>query len=167
MDTATGRADPDTETWNEDLAGAVLEVVPAAMRAIRIQMRAGLGGISIPQFRLLLFVRRHPGTSLSPAAEHLGVTVPACSQLVDRLVRSGYLDKRQSARERRMVELSLTDRGKAALAERDERTRAWLRDALATIDPEERLALEAALPVLRSIARRGPAASGEDSHSPR
>ncbi len=158
LDAAPSSTVPQRETAaaDDELAGAILETVPGLMRAIRARMRAGLSGMSVPQFRVLLFVRRNPGTSLSPVAEHLGIALPSASQLVDRRVRSGYLDKRHSARERRMVELSLTDRGREVLEERDARTRAWLRERLAALDPERRRALADGLAALRAIGAEEP-----------
>ena len=84
------------------------------MRAIRGQMRSGrTDGLSVPQFRLLRFVRRNPGTSLSALADHVGTTLPATSQIVDRLVRSGFLTRIQAPEERRRIELRVTDTGAA------------------------------------------------------
>ncbi len=144
----------------EDVADAILETVPAAMRAIRGQMRPGRGAAgsipSVAAFRLLIYLRRHPGTSLSPVAEHLGVSLPAASQLAERLVQAGLVSRTSNARERRKVELRLTSAGLAALAERDERTRAWLRDRLAGLE-ERRLArlLEALTDLRTALAEDG------------
>ena len=41
--------------------------------------------LSVPQFRTLLFLRRHPGASLSEVAEHIGLTLPSISKMIDRL----------------------------------------------------------------------------------
>ena len=71
-----------TQTTPDQVAIAILETIPPSMRAIREQMRSGrAASLSVAQFRLLLFVRRNAGTSLSPLAEHLGTTLPAASQL--------------------------------------------------------------------------------------
>jgi len=126
------------DTTADQVAIAILETIPPSMRAIREQMRAGrAASLSVAQFRLLLFVRRNPGTSLSPAAEHLGTTLPAASQLVERLVRAGLVTRVQHPKERRRVELRLTEAGGATLAECDARTRAWLCQRMAGLDDTE------------------------------
>ena len=126
------------ETTPDQVAIAILETIPPSMRAIREQMRSGrAASLSVAQFRLLLFVRRHPGTSLSPLAEHLGTTLPAASQLVERLVRAGLVTRAQHPEERRRVELRLTETGDATLAECDVRTRAWLCERLSGLDEAE------------------------------
>jgi DNA-binding MarR family transcriptional regulator len=177
-----------------EAAGAILETIPPAMRAIRQQMRAGVvtgpaagtgggsgggggigggggtgggraEGLSVPQFRLLVFVRRHPGTSLSPVAEHLGTSLPAASQQVERLVRAGLLSRTPSPAERRRVELDLTETGRRILSDRDERTRAWLSERLAGLAPERLERLLAALADLRSVVL-DEGAAGERAEGP-
>jgi len=140
------------ETTPDQVAIAILETIPPAMRAIREQMRSGrAASLSVAQFRLLLFVRRHPGTSLSPLAEHLGTTLPAASQLVERLVRAGLVTRAQHPEERRRVELRLTDAGDVTLAECDARTRSWLCERLSGLDETELDRLASALRDLRVI----------------
>jgi DNA-binding MarR family transcriptional regulator len=140
------------ETTPDQVAIAILETIPPAMRAIREQMRSGrAASLSVAQFRLLLFVRRHPGTSLSPLAEHLGTTLPAASQLVERLVRAGLVTRAQHPEERRRVELRLTDAGDATLAECDARTRSWLCERLAGLEETELDRLASALRELRTL----------------
>ena len=140
------------ETTPDQVAIAILETIPPAMRAIREQMRSGrAASLSVAQFRLLLFVRRNPGTSLSPVAEHLGTTLPAASQLVERLVRAGLVTRAQHPEERRRVELRLTDAGDATLAECDARTRSWLCERLAGLEETELDRLASALRELRTL----------------
>jgi DNA-binding MarR family transcriptional regulator len=136
----------------DEVASAILETIPQAMRAIRRQMRSGRAtGLSVPQFRILLFARQNPGSNLSAAADHLGISLPAASQLVDRLVRAGLLDRSIRPFERRHVELRVTGNGDAALAECDAVTREWLKGRIETLNGERRDALVEALSELRLL----------------
>jgi DNA-binding MarR family transcriptional regulator len=86
-----------------------METIPAVMRFLRTEMRRhGTPFLSVPQFRVLVFLYRHPGTSLSSVADHLGVTCPTASVLVDRLVRRGLIDRTVYPQERRRIALVLT-----------------------------------------------------------
>jgi len=144
------------ETTPDQVAIAILETIPPSMRAIREQMRSGLAAsLSVAQFRLLIFVRRNPGTSLSPVAEHLGTTLPAASQLVERLVRAGLVTREQDPRERRRVALRLTEAGGATLAECDTRTRAWLCERLSGLGDAELDRLAGTLKELRDLLSYG------------
>jgi DNA-binding MarR family transcriptional regulator len=140
------------ETTPDQVASAILETIPPSMRAIREQMRSGrAASLSVAQFRLLLFVRRHPGTSLSPLADHAGTSLPAASQQVERLVKAGFLTRVQHPRERRRVELRLTDAGAATLEECDARTRAWLCERLSALSATELAGFAAVLRDLRTV----------------
>lgn len=132
-------------------AEAVLESVPPVMRAIRARMREGRAeGISVPQFRAMLFVRRHPGTDLSSVAEHLGASMPSASELVSRLVRDGLMARTADPASRRRVQLVLSDEGDRLLSDARGRTLDWLTGRLATSSPERLARIEAALRELRS-----------------
>lgn len=136
----------------DEAAASILETVPATVRALRTQMRsARAASLSVPQFRLLRFVRRNPGTSLSAVAEHVGASLPATSEQVERLVRAGFLTRVYSASERRRVELRVTDLGGQSLSECDARTRAWLRERLENVSPADLDRLTEALATLRSL----------------
>jgi len=133
-------------------ATAILETLPPAMRSVRAQMRSGrAASLSVPQFRILLFVRRRPGSNLSAVAEQLGVSLPAASQLVRRLVRAGLLDRQVRPEERRHIELRLTPTGAGALTACDDRTRAWLLARLEGLTQGQLEALIDALGNLRCI----------------
>jgi DNA-binding MarR family transcriptional regulator len=150
-----------THSTPDEVASAVLDTVPQAMRAIRRLMRSGRAtGLSVPQFRILLFARRSPGSNLSAAADHLGISLPAASQLVDRLVRAGMLDRSIRPHERRHVELRVTDIGNVALAECDALAREWLKGRFETLNGERRDAIVEALAEVRLLLADDTAGNG-------
>ena len=56
-------------------AAEILEVVPQVMRTIRTEMRQRrASGLSVPQFRAMIFVNRQGQGSLVEVAESLGLT---------------------------------------------------------------------------------------------
>lgn len=122
------------------------------MRAIRGQMRQGrVEGVSVAQFRAMLYVGRNPGTDLSSVAEHLGASMPAVSELVSRLVRDGLVTREDDPASRRRLRLTLTDIGEAQLAEARDRTLSWLGQRLGGVAPEELTQIDAALRTLRRL----------------
>lgn len=121
----------------EAAAAAILDTVPSAMRAIRAQMRAGRpAGLSVPQFRTLLYIRRNPGTDLSGVAEHLGTSLPATSELVARLVAQGLLVREADPSSRRRMRLSLSPAGLPHLRDAEAHTKDWLIRLLEAEDPD-------------------------------
>jgi len=85
----------------------VLDVVPVVMRPLRTQMRSHrAAGLSIPQFRSLCFVERYEGASLSAVADHLDLSLPTVSRMINGLVERGYLERKSSEDDRRHVSLT-------------------------------------------------------------
>ena len=97
----------------EECVREVVDVVPFVMRSLRKEFRSHRGSeILIPQFRTMMYLRRSPGASLSEVAEHLGITAPSTSKLVDDLVERRLVDRQTSPSDRRKIVLLLTTRGK-------------------------------------------------------
>jgi DNA-binding MarR family transcriptional regulator len=136
----------------EEAAAAILENVPAVMRGVRARMREGRPpGISVAQFRALLYVHRNSGCGVSDLAEHLGTSVPAASELAGRLVRQDLLVREIDPSERRRIRLTLSPGGAGQLEDARRSVVDWLRERVSALDPDRQRALVAALADLRSL----------------
>jgi DNA-binding MarR family transcriptional regulator len=74
-----------------------------------------LNDLPISQMRCLMTVAFDPGRKMQELAEKLGVQRPALSQLVDKLVRRGLLERRADPTDRRVVRLHLTETAHSAV----------------------------------------------------
>ncbi len=120
------------------------------MRRIREEMRARRGAdLTIPQFRTLLFLQRHPGSALRDVAEHLGLTPPTVSKMAAGLVSRGLIERPDSTEDRRKVELRLTARGNTLIDRVRGETVAKFAGALEKLAPAERDKLISSLESLR------------------
>jgi DNA-binding MarR family transcriptional regulator len=117
----------------EDAAELVVAVVPRLMRQIRAVARSAATGLSVPQFRALRHVGRHPGDGLTPLAEHLGVSLPAASALVGRLVAAGLVTRNVDPAERRRITIELTARGRERMAASSAAVNAWWQEQLGSL----------------------------------
>lgn len=134
----------------EECAALLLEVAPRVMGSIRRRMRAHQGGdLSVPQFRALGYIGRHPGSSLSAVAEHLGLSTAATSRLVDALVARGLVERAQAPGDRRWIALSLLPEGQHHLEAARLATQGELAAQLATLSPAARAEIVRALSTLR------------------
>ncbi len=119
------------DTSREECAREILDAVPLAMRTIRTQLRRHSGSsLSVPQFRTLLFINRNSGTSISEAADHIGLTLPSMSTLVDGLVARSFVLRRVREDDRRRTTLMLTQRGDEALRSARSGAQAYLTERL-------------------------------------
>ena len=87
-------------------------------------------------------------------ASRLGVQVSTMSRIVDILVASGWVERRPDEADHRACVIGVTDAGTALIdtVRQDSATR--LAECVSRLDPADLAALEAALPVLESLAQQ-------------
>src|SRR6476661_5885326 len=130
----------------------VLEVVHAVMRVIRQERRRKAAAeMSVVQFRAPALSDYRGGASVSEVAEHIGLTMPSASKLIDGLVRRGYLRRRPDPHDRRKTILAATARGARAVELARRTTAKHLSGMLESIPAERLGAIEEAMSALRTV----------------
>lgn len=141
----------DTVT-DQECAALVLDVVPLVMRTIRREMRAHRPtGMSVPQFRALIFLKNHAGASLSALAEHLGLTLSTTSRVVDGLVKHTWVTRDMAEDDRRRNMLRLTPAGMEILDAAQRQVEMRVMEQLAALTPAQRAAVAAMLRLLHGV----------------
>jgi DNA-binding MarR family transcriptional regulator len=136
----------------EQCAHEILETVPVVMRYIRDQVRRRqAGGLSLPQFRTLTFLKRVRNASLSAVAEHLGLSLPAMSRLINGLVAGRLVGRQTVSTNRRQVALTLTARGRVTLEEARGKIRLRLAEAVKDLAPAEQKTILRAMGILQEV----------------
>jgi MarR family transcriptional regulator for hemolysin len=107
-----------------------------------------MSGLSVQQFRTLNYLRKHPKSSLSRLALHLGLSLPSTSKLVQQLVAKQVITRRCAA-DRRRISLSLTRIGIAALTTASLETQQQLAENLSSLNETELQAVFEGLHVLK------------------
>jgi DNA-binding MarR family transcriptional regulator len=139
-------------TSMDECARGVLETVPFVMRVIRRELRKhGARELSVPQFRTLNFLSGHKGASLSEVAEHIGLTLPSMSTLIEGLVSRNYTIRRTDPDDRRRMTLELTERGQSTLRTARDATQDYLAEQLETLSSEDRNTVAKSMRILRTI----------------
>lgn len=137
-------------------AGVLLEALPGLMRFVRKQMRSRRAkGLSVPQFRTLIQLRRRPAVSLSSVAESLGSSVPTMSRMVSGLVAKGLIVRREAPHDRRQVTLALTPRGEAVIDAAWSGTQSVLAERLAGLSEAQVAAVTRALGIVLELFPAG------------
>lgn len=136
----------------EQTAAEVLELIPAIMRDVREEMRRHRrAGLSVTQFRVLGFLDRHTGTSLSDVADHIGLTLPSMSKMIDNLVARRLVLREFDPGDRRRIRLALTAHGRSILETSRGATRAYLTDKLSAVSPDGLEMIFSAMELLRPL----------------
>ena len=115
------------------------ETIPPVWSQIRANVRAIAAeryGISVQQFHILRYVRRgiHLASELASVTQ---LSRPAISQAVDVLVEKGLITRHTSARDRRCIELELTESGTDMLNAIFAENHRWMMQKMASLSPEE------------------------------
>jgi len=111
-------------------------------------------GISITQFNIMTQIYERGIWNISEIGNYFGITVPAASQLVDKLVQSELVHRVEDQKDRRSRQLRLSSKG-AKLADDgiQERYR-WLNKLTAMLSADERAKVTEALNILTEKIRK-------------
>jgi MarR family transcriptional regulator, organic hydroperoxide resistance regulator len=91
-------------------------------------------GLSLPKLRLLFLLRARPGVNAQTLVGELGITAATVSELVEKLVRAGLVERGRQHDDRRRIPLALTAAGQAIVGEISVGNRAYLADVAALLD---------------------------------
>ncbi|MFQ5830858.1 MAG: MarR family winged helix-turn-helix transcriptional regulator [Candidatus Methylomirabilia bacterium] len=73
--------------------------------------------LTYAQSQVLSYVAQHPGCHMGEVAKAFGVTLPAITQIVDRLEQKKFLTRGTDPADRRVYTLEVTEEGKALVNE--------------------------------------------------
>ncbi len=110
--------------------------------------------ISMQQLRAIYIVHDEEVATVGRLAEVFHIGLPAASVLADRLVRGGFVERRDDPQDRRRVLLSLTRSGMQLVAELREGSSRPLRKWMAELPAEDLAALSRGWRALAQVASR-------------
>jgi DNA-binding MarR family transcriptional regulator len=110
-------------------------------------------GLSMPQFSMMMQMYHRGACGMSEVSERFEITPAAASQLVDKLVQSGFIMRREDPNDRRAKLLDLTDQGRALIEQGIEERYRWVDELAGKLTPEERAQISEALDIMTRVAR--------------
>lgn len=102
-------------------------------------------GLSMPQFSLMTQLYHRGACGMSGISEQFDVTPAAASQMVDKLVQSGYIVREEDPNDRRAKTLNLTPKGRQLIDAGNEERYRWVADLAGKLNAEERAQIVEAL----------------------
>lgn len=148
-------------------AAEVLDTVPLIMQSIRVHMRRSRGAeISVPQFRVLTFLNRTQGASLSAVADRVGLSLPAMSRLIDGLVVRDLIHREESESDRRFVALELTAAGRELVRAARVGAQSHLAETLESLSQAQRAQVGQVMALLRPLFLPAETPSGPPRDEP-
>jgi len=110
-------------------------------------------GISLTQFNIMTQLYERDVWSISEISEYFEITVPAASQLVDKLVQSGLVHRVENQTDRRARQLTLSASGANLVDDGIRERHRWVDELAKHMSAEERAKVEEVLAILTEAAQ--------------
>ena len=110
-------------------------------------------GLSMSQLGALFHIHRMGHSGVTDLGEHLGVTSPAASQMLDRLVEQGLILRTEDPSDRRAKQIVLTEEGLRVLEQSMPARQMWLQELAGALSDSEKASVTEALALITERAR--------------
>ncbi len=142
----------------EELIERVHEVLPEIGRRLYalVAEHPKVAGRPLGQIKAMLYLYRQGQCTVSEIAAKVGVSMPAASELIDRLVDDGFVERQVNPADRRQVLVRLTPQAQAYGTEIHALRRAQIQTTLDRLLPEHREAFVRGLTVLAEVLGEDP-----------
>lgn len=111
-------------------------------------------GLTMPQFSILMQLHHKGPCGMSAISERFDITNAAASQLVEKLVQGGYLERAEDPSDRRARLLRLSMNGEKLLSKGLEERHRWLDEVTSQLSGEEFARVAEALNILTNAAKK-------------
>ncbi len=105
-------------------------------------------GLSMSMIGALFHLNQREKAGVTELGDHLGVTSAAASQMLERLVQQGLIQRSEDPDDRRVKQIILTDKGCQVLEEGLQARQGWLTDLTDSLTESEQKRVNSALSLL-------------------
>lgn len=107
-------------------------------------------GLSMSHLGAIFHIQRIGSCGVTEVGDHLGVTSAAASQMLERLVQQGLVQRSEDPDDRRVKRIILTEHGQRIFNEGVRARQSWLDDLAGTLSEDEKESIASALNLLIS-----------------
>ena len=111
-------------------------------------------GLSKPQFSILMQLHHKGPCGVSEIGERFDITSAAASQLVDKLVQSGHIERAEDPSDRRAKVLKLAPSGQELIERGGQERHRWLDDVVKNLSAEDQKMVGEALEILTNAVQQ-------------
>lgn len=122
-------------------------------------------GLSMPQLGILMQLHYRGTCGISDLSERFDITSAAASQLVDKLVQGGLIQREEDPHDRRVKRVNLTEKGQQFIHHSMENRYRWAEGVAGKLSAEEREQVHRALDILSRAAQDVEMETGTQVHS--
>ena len=111
-------------------------------------------GLSAPQYNALMRLHHQETCGVSDIGRQLGVSNAAASQMLNRMVQQGLLERTENAGDRRVRQLSLTSKGRRLVEQAIDARHQWFTRLTVQLTREQQAVIVTGLTNLVQAARQ-------------
>jgi DNA-binding MarR family transcriptional regulator len=111
-------------------------------------------GLSMPQFSILMQLHYKGPCGMSEISERFDVSAAAASQLVDKLVQAGYIERTEDPHDRRAKLLKLSTNGAKLVDDGIQERYRWMDDLASKLSATDQTKVSEALSILTEAAQK-------------
>lgn len=130
----------DSEDYLEILAEVFSEIVQKGAEN-KYVAKASDGEVTHALMQCLQYIYLHGPCSMRRIAEGLSVSVPASSQLVDRLTHRDLVTRHEGEQDRRLTRVELTDAGRKVVKQARSERGEWFKQVCSRLSNDRKSAL--------------------------
>jgi DNA-binding MarR family transcriptional regulator len=145
-----GRAGVERPPGVAEIAGRLRLVLSDLAR--RMRAADPPGELTPSRLSALSIIAGRGGLRVGELAEHLAISAPTASQVVDALQDQGLIVREHDRSDRRVCRVAASPAGHALLDELSKRATGMLAERIAGLPPDQIAALTGALPALETLA---------------
>jgi len=124
-------------------------------KMLRADVGVGSRDISFPHFAIMRVLDESGLLPVSEVGKRLLIPKPQMTHFVDKLIKLGLVERLPDSKDRRIINVALTDKGRVALAERKELVGINIKKKLSCLQNDEvGKKLSASLKELRNIGEK-------------
>jgi len=140
-------------TKSQDSLEEISFLIQKIIKSLQTRGRRALmeEGLTFPQYYALSLLNKGSQYKMSMLKKELAITGAGATGIADRLIKRGLAKRERSNKDRRIVNIKITDKGKKIIKRMIRRRENYLASALKKIDAEKKDSLMKGLEIFVSI----------------
>ncbi|CCQ96079.1 putative Uncharacterized HTH-type transcriptional regulator YpoP [[Clostridium] ultunense Esp] len=121
----------------EVMIGTLIQLLHRFFRKIKLEMNQLTEELTVSDFHVLKIIHEESPVNISEIAKRLQVSLSHVTNISDRLINKGLIDRIRSHEDRRVVMLTILPRGEEMMSELQRRRIEYLKHLLENVSDEE------------------------------
>ncbi len=119
------------------MIGTLIQLLHRFFRKIKLEMNQLDEELTVSDFHVLKIIHEESPVNISEIAKRLQVSLSHVTNISDRLINKGLIDRIRSHEDRRVVMLTILPRGEEMMSELQRRRIEYLKHLLENVSDEE------------------------------